>query len=109
MTPLEVKKMVQDTNEVVQRIQNAKTDRDMTLAKVALLDLDKKYYVRNMRWNHASQAFGMFRDFGIGAGSIMSGAGSLMSGKGAMNSGSAMLNHYPESPVIFSAPNMPLK
>ncbi len=80
MTPLEVKKMVQDTNHVIQQIQNAKTDRDLTLSRLAYQDLNNKYYVKNMRWNHASQTFGMVRDLGIGVGSVMSGAGSAASG-----------------------------
>lgn len=102
MTPQELRKLVQDTAHVTQMVQNAKTDRDMTMARLEFQKYENKYYVKNMRWNHASQAFGMVRDAGIGVGSVMSGAGS-------MKSGSAMMNHYPDSPVIFSTPNMPVK
>ena len=87
MTPQELRKMVQDTAHVTQMIQNAKTDRDMTMARLEFQNYENKYYVKNMRWNHASQAFGMVRDAGIGVGSVMSGAGSMMSGAGSIMNG----------------------
>lgn len=96
MRPYEVKKLVQDTAYTQQMITNAKTDRQMTMARMEYQKLENKYYVRNMRWNHAAQTFGMFRDLGIGAGSLMSGAGSLMTGgsnmlQGMSSAGSNMI------------------
>ena len=79
--------MVQDTAHVTQMIQNAKTDRDMTMARLEFQNYENKYYVKNMRWNHASQAFGMVRDAGIGVGSVMSGQGAIMSGAGSLMNG----------------------
>lgn len=99
LTPQELRKMVQDTAHVTQMIQNAKTDQDMTMARLEFQKYENKYYVKNMRWNHASQAFGMVRDAGIGVGSVMSGVGSMRSGAGALQSGAAMLNHYPNKPA----------
>lgn len=87
LTPQEYRKMVQDTAHVTQMIQNAKTDRDMTMARLEFQKYENKYYVKNMRWNHASQAFGMVRDAGIGVGSVMSGQGALMSGAGSLMNG----------------------
>lgn len=101
LTPQEYRKMVQDTAHVTQMIQNAKTDQDMTMARLEFQKYENKYYVRNMRWNHASQAFGMVRDAGIGVGSVMSGVGAMRSGAGALNSGAAMLNHYPNKPAVL--------
>lgn len=77
LTPQEYRKMVQDTAHVTQMIQNAKTDQDMTMARLEFQKYENKYYVKNMRWNHASQAFGMVRDAGIGVGSVMSGIGAM--------------------------------
>ena len=57
-----------------------------------------------MRWNHASQAFGMVRDAGIGVGSVMSGAGSMMSGGAAM--GNYNLNY--NNAVALSTPRNPV-
>lgn len=91
MTPQELRKLVQDTAHVTQMVQNAKTDRDMTMARLEFQKYENKYYVKNMRWNHASQAFGMVRDAGIGVGSVMSGTGSMMSGAGSMMNGTAGL------------------
>lgn len=87
LTPQEYRKMVQDTAHVTQMIQNAKTDQDMTMARLEFQKYENKYYVKNMRWNHASQAFGMVRDAGIGVGSVMSGQGALMSGAGSLMNG----------------------
>ena len=87
MTPQELRKMVQDTAHVTQMIQNAKTDQDMTMARLEFQKYENKYYVKNMRWNHASQAFGMVRDAGIGVGSVMSGQGAIMSGAGSLMNG----------------------
>ena len=87
MTPQELRKLVQDTAHVTQMVQNAKTDRDMTMARLEFQKYENKYYVKNMRWNHASQAFGMVRDAGIGVGSVMSGQGALMSGAGSLMNG----------------------
>lgn len=91
LTPQELRKMVQDTAHVTQMIQNAKTDQDMTMARLEFQKYENKYYVKNMRWNHASQAFGMVRDAGIGVGSVMSGQGALMSGAGSLMSGAGSL------------------
>ena len=104
MTPQELRKMVQDTAHVTQMIQNAKTDRDMTMARLEFQKYENKYYVKNMRWNHASQAFGMVRDAGIGVGSVMSGAGSMMSGGAAM--GNYNLNY--NNAVALSTPRNPV-
>lgn len=106
MTPQELRKMVQDTAHVTQMIQNAKTDRDMTMARLEFQRYENKYYVKNMRWNHASQAFGMVRDAGIGVGSVMSGAGSMMSGGAAvgnynLNYNNAAALAAPMNPVGF--------
>lgn len=98
MTPQELRKMVQDTAHVTQMIQNAKTDRDMTMARLEFQKYENKYYVRNMRWNHASQAFGMVRDAGIGVGSVMSGVGSMRSGAGALKSADAMMLNAQKPP-----------
>lgn len=87
LTPQELRKMVQDTAHVTQMVQNAKTDRDMTMARLEFQKYENKYYVKNMRWNHASQAFGMVRDAGIGVGSVMSGQGAIMSGAGSLMNG----------------------
>lgn len=104
LTPQELRKMVQDTAHVTQMIQNAKTDRDMTMARLEFQKYENKYYVKNMRWNHASQAFGMVRDAGIGIGSIMSGAGSMMSGGASM--GNYNLNY--NNAAALSAPRNPV-
>lgn len=104
MTPQELRKLVQDTAHVTQMVQNAKTDRDMTMARLEFQKYENKYYVKNMRWNHASQAFGMVRDAGIGVGSVMSGAGSMMSGGAAM--GNYNLNY--NNAAALSAPRNPV-
>ena len=101
MTPQELRKLVQDTAHVTQMVQNAKTDRDMTMARLEFQKYENKYYVKNMRWNHASQAFGMVRDAGIGVGSVMSGAGSMMSGQaGMMNGVASMMNANKPAKVV---------
>ena len=101
MTPQELRKLVQDTAHVTQMVQNAKTDRDMTMARLEFQKYENKYYVKNMRWNHASQAFGMVRDAGIGVGSVMSGAGSMMSGAGSiMNGASSLMNANKPAKVV---------
>lgn len=79
-------------------VQNAKTDRDMTMARLEFQKYENKYYVKNMRWNHASQAFGMVRDAGIGVGSVMSGVGSWNSGAGALKSADAMMLNAQKPP-----------
>lgn len=104
MTPQELRKMVQDTAHVTQMIQNAKTDRDMTMARLEFQRYENKYYVKNMRWNHASQAFGMVRDAGIGVGSVMSGVGSMRSGGAAV--GNYNLNY--NNAAALSAPRNPI-
>lgn len=60
-----------------------------------------------MRWNHASQAFGMVRDAGIGVGSVMSGQGAIMSGAGSMMNGAAglMNANKPAKVVNILRPN----
>ena len=98
MTPQELRKLVQDTAHVAQMVQNAKTDRDMTMARLEFQKYENKYYVKNMRWNHASQAFGMVRDAGIGVGSVMSGVGSWNSGAGALKSADAMMLNAQKPP-----------
>lgn len=102
MTPQELRKMVQDTAHVTQMIQNAKTDRDMTMARLEFQKYENKYYVKNMRWNHASQAFGMVRDAGIGVGSVMSGQGALMSGAGSMMNGASSLMNVSKPPKVVN-------
>lgn len=77
LTPVERRKMVEETNATIQDIQGAKTEQDMTKARIRYQGLVNKYYVKNMRWDHASQAFGMVRDVGIGVGSVMQGAGAV--------------------------------
>ena len=104
MTPQELRKMVQDTAHVTQMIQNAKTDRDMTMARLEFQKYENKYYVKNMRWNHASQAFGMVRDTGIGVGSVMSGQGALMSGAGSLMNGVSSMTK-PAKVVNILRPN----
>lgn len=107
LTPLEAKKMITDTANVLQNIQNARTDQQLTEARIGYQQLMNKYYVRNMRWNHASQTFGMIRDLGIGVGSVMTGVGSLRSGSASMSNAALNWNLHNSFPSNYTPSFLP--